>query len=196
MTLVELLAGMVVAGAAIAGGYGALAAVLDQRDRVEAAIAATVRGAAERRTLAAWISGARLTADDRAIQFRGMDGYFDDLPDDELSLLTTTPTPASDGETVVRLYVDRDSLTSERGLVAELSAAGSATAERIEIEAAAAGLEARYLTRMLGRAEWLPSWISSTLLPLAVELTVVPAPGDSLPGPLRLPILVPVRTAR
>ncbi len=196
MTLIELLVGLVVAGAAIAGGYGALAAVLDQRDRAETAVAGTVRAAAQRRTLTAWLAGARLIVEDPGIQFRGLDGYFDDQADDELSFLTTARTPASEGETIVRLYLDRDSLTAERGLVAELSAVGSLPVERVEIESAAGGLELRYLTSMLGQAEWLPSWISSTVLPLAIELTLFPEAGDSLPTPLRLPVRVPVGTAR
>lgn len=196
MTLIELLVGLVVGSAAIAGGYGALAVVLDQRDRAETAVAGTVRAAAQRRTLAAWLAGARLTVEDRGIQVRGLDGYFEDRADDELTFLTTAPTPASDGETIVRLYLDRDSLTAERGLVAELSAVGSLAVERAEIESAAGGLELRYLTSMLGQAEWLPSWISSTVLPLAIELTLLPAPGDSLPSLLRLPVRVPIGTAR
>jgi hypothetical protein len=42
----------------------------------------------------------------------------------------------------------------------------------------------------------LPSWISSTVLPLAVEARLTARQGDTLPPLLRLPIVAPLRNGR
>jgi hypothetical protein len=49
---------------------------------------------------------------------------------------------------------------------------------------------------VLGGPRWLPSWISTTALPDGLRLELSPAPGDSLPALLRLPLLVPLGNAR
>ena len=90
------------------------------------------RAAAQRRTLLAWLEGARLTVDQDGPQFRGLDGTADAVPDDELTFLTTAQTPLAAAESVVRLYIDRDTLTPERGLTAELWSWHSLRRSRIE----------------------------------------------------------------
>jgi prepilin-type N-terminal cleavage/methylation domain-containing protein len=196
MTLIELVVGLTVTGMATAAGYGIFAALVDQRDRVEQQINTVSRSAAARRMLVTWIQGARLTIEESGPPFRGMDGVYEHVPDDELSFLTTAPTPIEARETVVRLYVDHDRLTPEQGLTAELSAWPAARVERVEIEPHAAGLNFRYFTRMLGSSEWLPSWISSTVLPAGVELTLSAGTHDTLPSLLRFPIVLPVGNDR
>jgi prepilin-type N-terminal cleavage/methylation domain-containing protein len=196
MTLLELIVGLTITGTTMTAGYGALASILDHRSAAEAKIDAISRSAAERRMLLAWLESARLTVDQDGPPFRGLDGTYHDLPDDELTFLTTADTPVGARESVVRLYVDRDTLTPERGLTAELSTWRSLRRDLVEIEPRAAGLELRYTTRMLGRGEWLPSWISSTVLPAGVELTLSPGQGDTLPPLLRLPITAAIGGGR
>jgi hypothetical protein len=196
MTLLELIVGLTITGFTMTAGYGALASIIDHRVRAESQIDAVTRAAAQRRILAEWLAGARLTVDQNGPQFRGLDGAYQNRPDDELTFLTTGSTPVGAAATVVRLYIDRDSLTPEHGLTAELSTRQGSVSERVEIEPHADALDLRYSTRMLGRAEWLPSWISSTVLPGGVELTLMAQPGDTLPPLLRLPITVPLGSAR
>ncbi|MGH7629401.1 MAG: hypothetical protein ACREOF_08415 [Gemmatimonadales bacterium] len=195
MTLLELVVGLTIAGAAVSAGYGALASIADQSERAAWAADGATAAAGKRRLLLRWIEGARLDVERAGPTFRGLDGVHDDSPDDELTFLTTAPTEASGGRTVVRLYVDRDTLTPERGLTAELSNWPRPEPTRIEIDRTVGGLDSRYFTRMLGAAEWLPSWISGTVLPLAVEIRLLPAPGDSLPRLLQPPLLVPLEPA-
>jgi hypothetical protein len=192
MTLVELVVGLTITGIAMTAGYAALASILDHRSAAEEHIDAVSHAAARRTALRAWLEGARLIVDQDGPPFRGLDGTFHDLPDDELVFLTTADTPAKGAETVVRLFIDRDTLTPERGLTAELSTWHSLERERVEIEPHAGGLDLRYTTRMLGRSEWLPSWISSTVLPAGVELTLRASEGDTLPPLLELPITAPI----
>ena len=192
MTLIELMVGLTITGTVLAAGYGALASLVDHRAAADARTDALARSAAERRTLLDWLEGARLTVDQDGPQFRGLDGTAGAEPDDELTFLTTAATPLGAAESVVRLYVDRDTLTPERGLTAELWTWRSLLRSRVELEPRVTGLELRYATRMLGRSEWLPSWISSTVLPAGVEITLDAAQGDTLPALLQLPIVAPI----
>lgn len=196
MTLLELVVALTITGITVTAGYGALASILDHRAAADARMDAVTRAAARRRMLVAWLRGARVTQDQNGPSFRGLDGTFQGQPDDELSFLTTAETPSGAGETVVRLFIDRDILTAEDGLTADLSVWRGAQNERVEIEPSAGGLDFRYATHMLGREEWLPSWISSTVLPAAAELVVLARPNDSLPGLLRLPITAPIGAGR
>lgn len=195
MTLVELLVGLVVVGAALGSGYGAFAGVADQRERAVRSMDAAAREAIVRRTLVEWLRGARLTAEDGGPPFAGMDGVHGDLPNDELAFLTTAPTLAGVGDGFVRLFIDRDEETPERGLVSEVSEWRGTRVERVELVPGAVALEARYLFGFRGR-RWLPSWISSSVLPLGVELTLTAAADDSLPRLLRQPILVATGVSR
>ncbi len=147
----------------------------------------------QRAEIVAWLSGARLTADEGGPLFNGLDGLDGHTPSDEVSFLTTAPTPLGAGETMVRLYLDRDTTTRERGLVAAFSEWRGGRSTRLELDSTVAGMDIRYLSGLLGPRAWLPSWISSTLLPAAVEIRVIAKPGKRLPPLLQMPILVPLR---
>jgi hypothetical protein len=192
VTLLELVVGLTVTGLTVSAGYAAFGSMMDHRSAAQEQVDRVTRAADARRTVVGWLEGARLTVDQNGPQFRGLDGVYQGVPDDDLSFLTASPGATRSGEAVVRLFIDRDSLTPEQGLTAELSG----SAGRIEIEPRAAGLDFRYSTSALGKIEWLPSWISSTVLPLAVELTLQPRDGDTLPPLLRLPVIVPLGNGR
>ncbi len=196
MTLLELVVGLTVTALVLAAGFGAVAMLGDRRAAAAEVVREDARAAAVRWTLTDWLAGARLTVEQSGPAFRGLDGTRDDLPDDELSFLTTARTPLGERETVVRLFVDRDPATPERGLTAELIEWPGQAARRLEIEPKAAGLDARYRTRMASVGLTLPSWISSTVLPAGIEVTLSAAAGDSLPPVLALPIVVPFRGGR
>jgi len=203
MTLLELVVALTITGLMLASGYGAFATLADRRAVAAERADEVARAAALRRTLAAWLAGARLTIEEDEIAFRGLDGVRRsdgrsvaaagaEMPDDDLTFLTTAPTPLGDGETIARLYVDRSDDTPERGLVAELMEWRGLRRTRVELDPRVAGLDARYLSGVLGARQWLPSWVSTTVLPAGVELRVVGAIGaDSLAPLLSLPITVP-----
>lgn len=199
MTLMELVVGLTISGLVLSVGYAAFHSVLDHRERADEVTGALARAATQRRTLVSWLAGARLTVEEGGPEFRGLDGVEGEawrMPDDELSFLTNAPTPLGSGHTIVRLSIDRDEDTPERGLVAELREWRGLRTERVEIEPGAAGLDLQYLSGIGGERRWLPSWISSSVLPLGVQLSLVPPQGDSLPPMLRLPVLVPLGGGR
>jgi len=193
MTLLELIVGITVTGMAVTAGMAAVAALADRRLQIATAGAETSRAAALRGEIIAWLAGARLMADEGGPQFNGSDGLFNHLPSDEVSFLTTSPTPLGAGDIIVRLFIDRDTTTREQGLVARFDEWSGRRTARLELDSSVAGMDIHYLSGVLGPRAWLPSWISSTLVPAAAEIRLSATTGDSLAPLLRLPILVPLR---
>lgn len=193
MTLLELIVGLTITALVVTAGFAAVAALGDRRSQLEAAMDAVAHDANARTEIIAWVGGASLVSDEGGPQFRGLDGVRGSTPDDQLTFLTTSHTPLGAGNILVRLYVDRSEATPERGLTAEFAEWRGTASTRVEIDPRVQGLDVRYLSRIHFRQGWLPSWISSTLMPAGVELRPLPATGDSLPPLLRLPIVVPLR---
>jgi len=196
ITLIELVVAITITGMVVAAGYGALASVMQQRDRVEAASAETMRAVAVRHAISSWLGDARLTIEETGATFRGLDGETDGLPDDDLLWLTAAPTPLGAGEAVVRLYVDRDERSPERGLTARFAEWRGTRTATLELDARVTGLEVRYRSPLGGSGAWLPSWISSTVLPWGAEVTLSAGPADTVPPVLLLPIVVPIAGGR
>jgi len=192
MTLVELLVGITIAGLAISAGYGALAFVTRAGNRELLTSIAKQRDAAVRQSIEEWLSGARLEPETNGIPFQGVDGYAGDFADDEVTFLTTAPTPLDEPETIIRLRIDRDNATAETGLVAELAGRYGTRHARIEVLPEAAGLELRFLSGIPGDDRWLPSWISRTVLPRGIELTLQGATAEAVPAMLGFPIRAPL----
>jgi type II secretory pathway pseudopilin PulG len=196
MTLLELVVALTITGAALAAGYGAFAGVVDRREAVTVATDSVARAAGVRRMLVAWVGGARVEVGGDGPDFRGLDGVAGTAADDELTFSTDARTPLGDVATLVRVFVDRDPRTPERGLTATLAEWGGTAATRIELAPDVEGLDVRYGSRVFGRIRWLPSWISRSVLPRAVEITLSPTAGDTLPALLALPITVLVGDGR
>jgi prepilin-type N-terminal cleavage/methylation domain-containing protein len=196
MTLVELVVAIAIVATVVTLGHAALGIVTDRRDRLLASAAEVSRTATVRRELSGWLGGARIDPNDARSQFRGLDGEEWGIPSDEITFRTTSPGLVADGEATIRLFIDRDSLTAERGLTAEVTIAGATTPRRFELEERVSGLEIRYFTRMMGEAAWLPSWISSTVTPAGVELVLLSRELDSLPPLLGMPVVVAVGPSR
>ncbi len=192
VTLLELVVALAIGGVALAAGYGAFGALVDRRTQVVAAANAAARESAVRNSVAEWLRGAHLTGDFDGPRFQGLDGVTQDMPDDELTFLTTARAPLDAPETIVRLYVDRNPRTAEQGLVAALMEWRGSKARVVELDSAVGGLDVAYVTQVLVVRGRLPSWISSTMLPAAVELRFLPRARDSLPRLLQLPLLVPL----
>lgn len=195
MTLLELMIGLVIMAAALSAGYGAFTGVADQRARAAEAMQAAAGAAQVRRTVVEWLQSARLTTREGGPAFIGLDRTRAGRPDDELSFLTSASWPGDGGDQVIRLSIDRAAETPERGLVAQVSEWPGLGSERIELVPGATGLDIVYLAELRDR-QWLPSWISSSGLPLGVRIVLEGSGPDVLPPLLQLPILVAVGESR
>jgi prepilin-type N-terminal cleavage/methylation domain-containing protein len=192
MTLVEVLVGLSVAGLAISAGYGALGFLTDRTTQLRDASHEIARAAAVRRSLVQWTAGARLVADGTGAPFQGIDGRHDDLEDDMVSFYTTSSTPLEADGSIVRFFMDRDDDTPEQGLVAEFLDPATRHMQRIEIEPGITGLELRFLSGIAGDDRWLPSWVSTSVLPRGIEFTLHSSdpdlPDQLVAHPLRIQI--------
>lgn len=195
-TLLELSVALAVGGIAIAAGYATLAALVDQRARVEELTRETSRDYALRSSLADWLSGAKLETRGTSAGIRGVHGLRGDLPDDELSFLTAARTPLGDGATIVRLYIARTATGSPAGLAVDFSDWQGPRRLTVLLDSSVAGLGVRYGSGVFARGAWVASWISTTVLPAGVQVTLHAAPFDSLTALLRQPIVVPLEGGR
>jgi prepilin-type N-terminal cleavage/methylation domain-containing protein len=186
LTLIEVVVAMSIASIVAVTGYGAFAALSDQALRVTRA-APDARTANMRRVIADWLRSAMLIPGVDAASFRGIDDPLGEYPSDVIVFLTSAQTPLGTQPTLVRIYVDADSLTSERGLVATLEEWGGEQSQTLVLDSLVAGLDVRYRSSLLSEQRWLPSWVSTTVLPDAAQLYFAMFPVDprsAIPDPL------------
>ena len=195
-TLVEVIVALAVGGIVLLTGFGALATVRDRSEHVMAETSLMLEGATARTTLIEWLGMARLQASELNAAFSGLDAVESDLPSDEVTFPTRARTPLGTPTTVVRLFVDTDFETPERGLVAEFVGALGAEPRRMELVSNVTGMRIRYLPDVAGDVEWSESWVGQSELPRAIEISLDGRPPDSLPALLTLPIRVPLTTLR
>jgi prepilin-type N-terminal cleavage/methylation domain-containing protein len=193
-TLIEVVVGLAVSGIVILTGFTALAAVQARAAHAVEATAAALEGANARATLVDWLSAAALQSSDVGASFQGLDAEEHGLAADEILFPTRASTPRRSRVTGVRLYLDSDPTTAERGLVAELVGMLGEVPQRVELAPAAIGIEIRYLPDTGFQVEWAESWFGPNQLPRAVEITLYDNPFEPLPALLRLPIRVPLAT--
>lgn len=193
-TLVEVVVGLAVGGIVLLAGFAALGALQDRSRHAMAATTQALEGATTRATLLEWLGAARLRSSELGVQFEGLDAREHSLEWDELTFATPAATPLRAPVTAIRLYIDTDPATPERGLVAEFTARLGDPPTRLELAPRATGLRIRYLPALDERVEWTESWVGQGQLPRGVELTLLDDPADPLPSLLRLPVLVAMST--
>jgi prepilin-type N-terminal cleavage/methylation domain-containing protein len=186
MTLIEVVVAIGLASIVMTIGYAGFNAVMWQQERLTHS-SHDARAALVRRTLAEWLNGAVLIPGSHSAAFRGVDGQHEGRDVDQIQFTTSATTPAASRNTVVRLYIDEDTATNERGLVVELREYATSKMQRLELEPHAMSLDARFASRLLPQRDWLPSWISSSVLPDRVEIRI---DGDSVHPLIKLPFLV------
>ena len=195
-TLMEVLIGLTVAALALTAGFATLGFILDSDEPVDEAASLALRGATTRHLLMDWLGEARYSAGRMGETFQGLDGAVFGTPSDELIFPTTASTPLGVGLTTVRLYIDLDQSTPERGLVAALTEHITDEPRLVELVPEAGSLEIRYPLPIEGTTgEWVDGWISNRL-PQAILLTLGPSRHDTLPPLLRYPLLVPLEATR
>ncbi len=196
-TLMEVVVGLTVAALALSAGFATLAFLADRVEPVDSVSAVALRGATTRSLLIGWLSEARLQAYRRGPRFQGYGAEDQRTSSDELSFPTRANTPLGVGTSFVRLFIDQDAQTPERGLVAELTERIADEPRVIELVPEAGGLEISYLMAIEGSTgEWIDTWVDNRRLPKAIRLVLTAAAPDTLPSLLRYPILVALETTR
>ena len=195
MTLMELVVSLVITGLVAAAAAGTFASVIDARAASRDAAHVSSAAAATRGMLVAWLSSGRIS-----VQAGGgpRAGSFSlDDRDDQVLVVATRATPLTYNETAVRLFIDRDALTPEIGLVAELQpvsldggGAGLQTTTRVQLDSTVMGLQVEYLDR--NTRQWVTRRETIPRNPMAMRMTLFAEEPDTLPALLRMPILQPL----
>lgn len=181
MTLLEVIVALTVAGAALAAGAAVLGFLSDQQMRTGAQ--AMTSASAVRAAMREWTSEARLYTEGDA-EFRGaphgMRGFALSAPtmsrgNDELTFVTIAPTPVAPSGTQVHIFLlSAPDSSGAHGLVADLVPfRHTGTPMRLSLAPDATAFRARYLGSAFGNAAWQQSWVSTSVLPAAVELRVM-----------------------
>lgn len=178
MTLLEVIVALAVAGAALAAGAAVLGFLTDQGSRTGAQSIASAN--AVRTTIREWTSGARLTTEGDA-EFRGgvtateLTVFADDeRRNDQLSFVTSTSTEIAPAGSRVRIHMNTGDSIHTRGLVAELTPwRRSGAPVVVSLAPDATGLRIRYLGSLFGTRVWQDNWVSTSVLPSAVELRIL-----------------------
>jgi prepilin-type N-terminal cleavage/methylation domain-containing protein len=191
-TLIEVVVGLAVGGIVMLIGFGALNTVQDRSEHVASSGDRAVEGAAARAAIVNWVSSAMLRSSELSIGFAGSDARELGLPADELTFPTRAETPRRAPVTGIRLFIDFDPLTRERGLVAEFTGMLGETPTPMEIAPEATNLLIRYLPVSDTDVEWTESWSAQGQLPRAVEITLLDDPAEPLPALLKMPIRIPL----
>jgi prepilin-type N-terminal cleavage/methylation domain-containing protein len=184
MTLLEVSVALAIAGVALASGAAVLGFLADQNARPTSE--ALVAASAVRTTLRDWTSQARLATEGDA-ELRGRPATalvtrpfagasatqlsLRDDASDELEFVTAAPTEVSSTGTIVRLHVVRDPNVAEHGLIAELRPwRRNGTPVTRVLDADVTTLRVRYLSSLFGQRGWIDSWVSTSVLPAALEI--------------------------
>lgn len=195
-TLIELMVALTIAALTVTAGYRALSILVDRRDTADAATESTMRAWAIRDAITGWLAGARLDQAGVVAAFRGLDGERDHIPDDDLTFLTTAPTPLGDGDALVHLFVARDAVGKARGLTADFSQWRGTRHATVLLDSAVTSLDIAYRSGVFVAAAWSASWISTSVLPSGVRVTLRGAPRDAIAPLLREPIVVAIEGGR
>lgn len=199
ITVLELLIGLTLVALVASIGTATLSLFSQEEHYRRAANDDRVRELAIRRTIVAWLEGAHAgpgASIGAAAGFQLTDATQHGRPSDVLVFTTAAPTALGTGETTVALYVDTDDRTPETGLTVALTSWPGGPSTRLQLDSAVVGLSVRCLTSLLGGRRWVPSWMSTSVLPRGVELQLRGARQGALSPVLEMPIVVAVEGGR
>jgi hypothetical protein len=190
--ILELIFGLMVVALVASIGTATISLISD--DHLERREAATLsRERILRQTLVEWLENAHASLGG---VFQVIDATRHGRNADVLLFTTTAPTPLGTPETTIRLYVNEDDRTIEKGLAAELTSWPNGPSARIAVDTTVVAIDVQCLTNLLGGRRWVPSWLSSELTPRAVEVKLRRAPDRPGSGWLDMPIVVALEGGR
>jgi type II secretory pathway pseudopilin PulG len=206
MTLMELIVALVVLGLASAAGTAAFTSLIDHRRIIRDATVSTERSAALRELLRGWLAAGtvqiqrggvpRLGRSASAIAtvspFASSNGTTTAAQGigDELTFTTSAPTPAMEPNVRIRLYIDADPSTPEKGLSIEFQQSTATPFQRRMLDSSVDSMTVEFLDRRTNR--WYGATQAATINPRAVRLTLLGAQGKQLSRLLQLPIVLPI----
>jgi prepilin-type N-terminal cleavage/methylation domain-containing protein len=209
MTLMELVIGLAITGMMTAAGAGAFESIISHRKVIRDAAVSTERAVALREMLRGWLStgqvqiqqggGPRgLTRGAAAAATPGMSGTSSvsaaQAAGDEISFTTSAANPALLSIVRIRMFIDADNNTPEKGLTIEYQPNAQQPIVRKMIDSTIDTLYVEFLDDRTHR--WFHSSEAATIAPTAVRITMLPGEHHTVPPILKVPMIYPVANAR
>ncbi|HEY4217920.1 MAG TPA: prepilin-type N-terminal cleavage/methylation domain-containing protein [Gemmatimonadaceae bacterium] len=204
MTLMELVIALAITGMMAAAGTSAFGSIVDHRRTIRDASTSTERAAALREMLISWI-----TAGNIRIQAGGLPGGLSRAATtrapsttsttsstasvtaaqgsaDELSFTTQAVNPSFTGNVTMRLYVDGDANTPEKGLSIEYQPDATRPLVRKMLDSTVDSLRVEFLDQTTNR--WVDASQAAAITPKAVRVTLLSSSPDR-PRILSVPMI-------
>lgn len=200
MTLMELVVAIAITGMMAVAGAATFSSIIDHRRIIRESSVATERAAALREMIRTWMAAGTVQIQQGGGP-RGLGGSarISARPGvmagvtaaatmgDELTINTSAITPTASATTRIRLFVDGDENTPERGLAMEYQGSNASPLERRQLDSTIDVMTVEFLDNRTGR--WYAAAQAATIQPIAVRFAFAAAEGDSLPRLLQLPFV-------
>jgi prepilin-type N-terminal cleavage/methylation domain-containing protein len=211
MTLMELVIGLAITGMMAAAGAGAFGSIIDHRRIIREASLSTERSAALREMIHSWLVAGtvqiqqgggprgltRGVAGGGGAQGRGGNNVAAvstaQASGDEVSFATTALNPSLLAAVRIRLYIDGDNNTPEKGLTIEYQPNLQMPLVRKMLDSTIDTLKVEFLDVRTGR--WFRSSEAATIRPRAVRLTLLGGEHGPLPPILGVPMIFMIGAA-
>jgi prepilin-type N-terminal cleavage/methylation domain-containing protein len=204
MTLIELMVALMILGLAAASGAAAFESIIDHRRVVRQASVSTERAAALRSMLRGWLAagtvqiqrggvprlGGRAGASATPALGNNTTTTAAEAAGDELSFITSAPSPAMQQNVRIRLYVDADPATPEKGLSIEFQQSTATPLQRRMLDSSIDSITVEFLDTRTNR--WYEAAQAATITPRAVRVTLLGTQGKQLPALLQVPLVLPI----
>jgi prepilin-type N-terminal cleavage/methylation domain-containing protein len=204
MTLMELVIGLAITGMMAAAGAGTFASIIDHRRTIQQASLSIERAASLREMLHSWLitgsvqiqrgGGPRgLTRGVAAARPAAQAGTniasvsAAQASGDELNFTTTALNPSLLANVRMRLYIDGDNNTPEKGLTIEYQPNARMPLVRRMLDSTIDTLRVEFLDGRTHR--WLRASEAATLTPHAFRVTLLHGEHGPLPAILELPMV-------
>jgi hypothetical protein len=210
MTLMELVIGLAITGMMAVAGVSAFESIIDHRTVIRTASASTERASALRETIRTWVvngtpriqlgggprgltSGAGRAGANTAMGGMNVAAVTPATAiGDEFTVTTSALTPALTPNIAIRLYIDGDANTPEKGLTMEYQPTPQSPLLRRMLDSTIDTLRVEYLDGTTHR--WFDASQAATLgTVLAVRLTMIPSPSVTASPLVTLPLVFAIR---
>jgi type II secretory pathway pseudopilin PulG len=211
MTLMELVVALVIVGMMTAAGVAAFQSLIDHRKTVRDASVATERAAALHDMVRGWLAAGTIqlqagggpnigglggtaapttAASASGSTMNAMTNTAAQGSGDQLVFTTSAPSPAMQANVRIRLYVDIDPNTPEKGLSIEYQTGQATPIQRVMLDSTIDSLDVEFLDRQTGR--WFDATQASTIRPRAARVTLMATQAKGVSRLLAVPIVVPI----
>jgi type II secretory pathway pseudopilin PulG len=213
MTLMELVIGLAITGMMAAAGAGAFSSIIAHRRIIRDASVDTERAAAFREMLETWINAGTVQIQrgggprgltrgvGAALPTGGRGGITSNTAavsaataiGDEITFTTTALNPAFTANARIRLYIDGDDNTPERGLTMEYQPNLQQPLVRRMLDSTIDTLKVEYLDPRTDK--WVRASEAATIATqTAVRVTLLPGEKHTIPAILQVPMIFMIGT--